>query len=154
VIIKSESYGAGRGNTRLCVSVRDRRPLAVARLRPVDLGILLDAHLSRVQPRIGAAIAGNLAGVHARRGADGGRHLHIRCSAGAAQFPQLFSFSGCVASVMATTSSVESNFSHLRYAKTDNWSNLTCIVMEGYMQASDLIAIAREMAVPIAFHRW
>jgi hypothetical protein len=48
-----------------------------------------------------------------------------------AQFQQLYAFCGGVACVMATTSSVESDFSCLRFAKTDyRRSKLTCTAME------------------------
>jgi hypothetical protein len=71
-----------------------------------------------------------------------------------AQFPQLYAFCGGVACVMATTSSVESDFSRLRFAKTDYRNKLTGPAMERSMQASDPIAIARKMVVPIDFPGW
>jgi hypothetical protein len=38
-----------RGNIHLYAPVPETRPLAIARLRPVELRSLLDAHLTRVQ---------------------------------------------------------------------------------------------------------
>jgi hypothetical protein len=54
---------------------------------------------------------------------------------------------------MATSSSVKSDFSRLRFAKTDYRSKMECLALEWFMQASDLIAIARKVAVPIDFPR-
>jgi hypothetical protein len=51
----------------------------------------------------------------------------------------------------STTSSVASDFSRLRFAKTDYRGKLTCLALEGSMQACDLIAIARKLAVPIDY---
>jgi hypothetical protein len=82
------------------------------------------------------------------------RHVYIRCSVGA-----------CLRADPATLrflrrrhvrqghDVVDSDFSRLRFAKTDYRSKLTCLAMEGSMRASDLIAIARKMAVPIDFPR-
>jgi hypothetical protein len=68
-----------------------------------------------------------------------------------AQLPYLYAFCGGVVWVTATTSSVESDFSRLRFAKSDYRSNITCFNMEGSVQASDLISIARKIAVPTDF---
>jgi hypothetical protein len=52
------------------------------------------------------------------------------------------------------TSSVEFDLSRLRSAKTHYRSKLACLDMEVYMQARDLIAIGRKIAVPIDFSPW
>jgi hypothetical protein len=102
-----------------------------------------------------AAIAGKLAGVHASRPADELRHLYICCSEGACPrtVPATLPFLRRRACVMATSSSVKSDFSRLRFAKTDYRSKMECLALEWFMQARDLIAIARKVAVPIDFPR-
>jgi hypothetical protein len=71
-----------------------------------------------------------------------------------AQFPKLYAFCGGVACVIATTSTVETDFSRLRFAKTNYRSKLTCFSIEASMQTSDLVAIACKMAMPIDFLCW
>jgi hAT family C-terminal dimerisation region len=69
------------------------------------------------------------------------------------RYPDLFKICTTIACVMPTTAAVESNFSRLRCAKTDYRGNLSCLVLEGAMQASDLLMIADKVSVPFSFPR-
>jgi hypothetical protein len=54
---------------------------------------------------------------------------------------------------MPTTTAVESDFSRLRCVKTDYRGNLSCLALEGTMQASYLLMVAHKVSVPFCFPR-
>jgi hypothetical protein len=61
--------------------------------------------------------------------------------------------SSALLSLCVVTAAVESDFSSLRRAKTDYRGNLSCMALEGAMQASDLLMIADKVSAPFSFPR-
>jgi hypothetical protein len=67
------------------------------------------------------------------------------------RYKALLEFCAIIACVLQTTSAVESDFSRLRGTKTDYRTNLSCLALEGELQASDLMLIASKVDLPFKF---
>jgi hypothetical protein len=63
------------------------------------------------------------------------------------RYKELFEVGGMIVCVLLTTSAVEADFSRLIGAKTDYRINLSCLALEGVMQASKLMVIAGKFNV-------
>jgi hypothetical protein len=67
------------------------------------------------------------------------------------RYKDLLEFCDMVACVLPTTSAFKANFSPLSGAKTVYRANLSCLGLEGVMQASGLMLIAGKVDVPFKF---